>query len=52
MTPPEVVADGFYMPECPRWHDEQLFMVDIFGHQILRIDQKGVKHVVHQFGAP
>ena len=37
------------MPECPRWHDEQLFMVDIFGHQILRIDQTGEKHVVHQF---
>jgi sugar lactone lactonase YvrE len=47
----EVVADGFYMPECPRWHDEQLFMVDIFGHQVLRIDQQGGKHVVHQFAA-
>lgn len=51
LTSLEVVADGFYMPECPRWHDEQLFMVDIFGHQILRVDQNGVKHVVHQFGS-
>ena len=45
----ETVADGFFMPECPRWHDEQLFMVDIFGHQVLRIGEDGAKHVVHQF---
>jgi len=50
MKSPEVVADGFYMPECPRWHDEQLFMVDIFGHLVLRIDESGRKHVVHEFG--
>ena len=44
------MADGFFLPECPRWHDGRLFMVDIFGHQILHIDQAGGKHVVHQFG--
>jgi len=45
----EMVADGFYMPECPRWYDEQLFMVDIFGHQVLRVGEDGDRDVVHQF---
>ena len=46
----EVLADGFYMPECPRWHNGQLFMVDIFGHLVLRIGDDGSQDVVHRFG--
>jgi sugar lactone lactonase YvrE len=47
----EVLADGFYLPECPRWHNERLFIVDIFGHLVLRIGDDGSQDVVHRFGS-
>jgi sugar lactone lactonase YvrE len=44
----EIVADGLYMPECPRWHDEHLWFSDMRGHTVYRIDDGHVS-VVHRF---
>jgi sugar lactone lactonase YvrE len=38
-----------HMPECPRWNKGALWFVDIWGHQVLRLDGDGIAHVVHQF---
>ena len=43
------VLEGLHMPECPRWHEGELWFVDIWGHQLLRLDGDGIAHVVHQF---
>jgi len=37
------------MPECPRWRDGALWLADIWGHQVLRVDADGSPHVVHEF---
>jgi sugar lactone lactonase YvrE len=46
----DVVADGLYMPECPRWHDEHLWFSDIRGDAVHRIDEGNVS-LVHRFPA-
>jgi sugar lactone lactonase YvrE len=35
------VADGFALPECPRWHDGWLWFSDIKGGKVYRIDVSG-----------
>lgn len=44
----DVVADQIHMPECPRWHDGQLWFSDIRGHTVCGIDGDDVT-VVHRF---
>jgi sugar lactone lactonase YvrE len=44
----DIVADGFHLPECPRWHDEHLWFSDMRGHTVYRIDDGDVS-VVHRF---
>jgi sugar lactone lactonase YvrE len=44
----EIVAGGLHMPECPRWHDEQLWFSDIRGDAVHRVDDGHVS-VVHRF---
>jgi len=43
------VLDGIHMPECPRWRDGSLWMVDIWGHQVLEVGGDGASRVVHEF---
>jgi sugar lactone lactonase YvrE len=44
----DIVADGLHMPECPRWHDGQLWFSDIRGDTVHRVDDGHVL-VVHRF---
>jgi sugar lactone lactonase YvrE len=44
----DTVADGLHLPECPRWHDKQLWFSDMRGHTVYRIDDGHVS-VVHRF---
>jgi len=43
------VLDGVHMPECLRWRDGTLWMVDIWGHQVLEVGAAGARRVVHEF---
>lgn len=36
-------ADGLLLPEGPRWHDGHLWVSDIFGKAVYRIDSSGKK---------
>jgi sugar lactone lactonase YvrE len=49
MLTPTVFADGFHLPECPRWHDGQLWMSDMWGRTIYRFDAAQTRHTVHRF---
>lgn len=37
------VLDGIHMPECPRWHDGELWLSDIWGRRVLRADGTTVR---------
>src|ERR1035441_9090880 len=37
----EVLADGFAFPESPRWHEGFLWISDMHGPYVLRIDLSG-----------
>jgi sugar lactone lactonase YvrE len=39
-------AEGFILPEGPRWHDGSLWVSDIFGKAVYRIDYSGKKQKV------
>ncbi|TGX49094.1 gluconolactonase [Sphingomonas gei] len=39
-------ADGFILPEGPRWHDGHLWISDIFGKAVYRIDPSGKRDLV------
>ena len=48
MTPPaaavaprRVLLDGLTFPECPRWHDDRLWLSDVHAHRVLRVDSDG-----------
>jgi sugar lactone lactonase YvrE len=34
----EVVLDGFFFPEGPRWHDGRLVFSDMHGHRVVSLD--------------
>lgn len=40
------VADGFIFPEGPRWHDGALWLSDIHGHRVWRVQPDGTKTVM------
>lgn len=42
-------ADGLVFPECPRWHDDALWCVDMWAHTVLRFAPDGTAEVVHRF---
>jgi len=44
-----LVLDRVHMPECPRWRNDTLWMVDIWGHQVLEVGADGARRVVHEF---
>lgn len=39
-------VDGLTFPEGPRWHDGSLWLSDMHGYRVLRIDADGAQHVV------
>lgn len=41
MTSLTVLSSGFAFPEGPRWHDGQLWISDMHGPQVLRVDESG-----------
>jgi sugar lactone lactonase YvrE len=44
------LAEGFAFPESPRWHEDQLWFVDIFGgRQVLTTDMSGNVEVIRTF---
>jgi sugar lactone lactonase YvrE len=44
-----VVLEGLHLPECPRWHEDDLWLVDMWAHEVLRLGPSGVREVVHRF---
>ncbi len=37
----EVLADGFVFLEGPRWHDQKLWVSDMWGHEVFSINEQG-----------
>ncbi len=49
----ELLAEGFAFPEAPRWHDGHLWISDMHGPCVMRIDPAGRSHqVVEISGSP
>lgn len=42
-------AQGLHFSECPRWHQGQLWMSDIWGRTVYRFDIDGRRHAVQTF---
>ena len=38
---PNVLVDGMSFTECPRWHDDRLWFVDFYLHQVFSVDADG-----------
>ena len=49
MAASEVFATGFHFAECPRWHDGALWLSDMDGRRVERVDAGGSRHLVHAF---
>ena len=45
----QVAFDGLEFPECPRWHDGQLWFSDMWQHTVCRVTPGDRVEVVHQF---
>jgi sugar lactone lactonase YvrE len=45
-TRPEVLADGFWFLEGPRWHEGRLWVSDFFGHRVLTVTEEGETETV------
>lgn len=46
--PTTLLADGFTMGECPRWHEGELWLSDWVAGQILAVAANGSKRIVHE----
>ncbi|MPR05476.1 SMP-30/gluconolactonase/LRE family protein [Microvirga tunisiensis] len=42
----QLFADGFIFLEAPRWHQGHLWVPDVFGQKLYKLDQSGAKTVV------
>ncbi len=50
---PEVLLDGLYFPEGPRWHEHALCFSDMHGHWVMTVTLDGHAHrVIEVPGAP
>ena len=47
----EQFAEGFVFLEGPRWHGGALYVSDMFGHELLRIDMQGNRETIAQVAA-
>jgi sugar lactone lactonase YvrE len=46
----ELFATDLHFPECPRWHEDALWLSDVWGHAVYRFDAAdGTRRVVHRF---
>ena len=45
---PEVVVEGFTLPECPRWYDGTLYFSDIATGRVYRLTAEDSVHLVHE----
>lgn len=45
----ERFAEGFFLPECPRWHAGSLWLCDMWGHSVLRFSEAGERRLIHRF---
>lgn len=45
----QVLAEGFKVPEAPRWHDHRLWFVDIHSNSVMNTDLAGNVDVVATF---
>lgn len=43
---PEIIIDGLYFPESPRWHNERLWFSDMHGLKVMAVDVKGNSEVI------
>jgi sugar lactone lactonase YvrE len=43
---PVILVEGLYFGECPRWHADRLWLSDMHGDRVLRIDRTGGVEVV------
>jgi sugar lactone lactonase YvrE len=50
MAKAEILADGLYFGEGPRWHEGRLWFSDFYDHAVKTIDEAG--HVETQFEVP
>jgi len=41
MTELNVLLDGIYFGEGPRWHDGHLYLSDFYAHEVLKVDPAG-----------
>jgi sugar lactone lactonase YvrE len=44
-----MLADGFHLPECPRWRNGELWLSDMWGGDVVRLDAGGTRTTVHHF---
>jgi len=44
-----VLVDGLVFPECPRWHEKELWFSDMLAHRVVKIGLNGISHVVAEF---
>jgi sugar lactone lactonase YvrE len=49
MPPTQRFADSFHFAECPRWHDDALWLSDMDGRTVYRLDGDGRRQAVHAF---
>jgi sugar lactone lactonase YvrE len=46
---PTVLLDGIVFPESPRWHQDRLWFVDMFGGRVMTVDLNGRSEVIASF---
>jgi sugar lactone lactonase YvrE len=46
MAMPDVLLDGLYFPEGPRWHDGKLWFSDMHGHRVIKLGLDGKAETV------
>ncbi len=49
MTGWQHFADGFGLPETPRWRNGELWISDMWAHTVWRFDEPGARTLVHRF---
>lgn len=48
----EVLVTGLCYPECPRWHDDHLWLSDQYDHTVWRVDEHGGTEVAARLDGP
>ena len=46
MLKTEVLIDGLWFPECPRWHNGKLWFSDMAARSVMTVDLKGNTDVI------